>query len=282
MLSIIESHLGVLLGFAAGFFLLSTLLLLHAISLRISEQQRNQLLKQLEVLRKLLSGLQRHRGLSNGLLSGDTSLRQDLEATRQQLDALIRQAQALATSHEEAWNNLFDHWSRLRQGSGLQKENNLIQHHLIIRNSIFLLQDLATSQPLTSARHKSVFISCIWQEVIQAAEWAGQARALGTGIAAARKSNAEQRIRLRFLYQKIHELSGEAFHTLQQSRLDGRFKLTACQQAVEQLLTCIDQELLNKETPDITARIYFQQATQAIDQLFSLVDASLETLKSKG
>ncbi|MBS7724042.1 hypothetical protein I0E51_01165 [Pseudomonas lalucatii] len=74
-------------------------------------------IRQLALLRALIAGFQRHRGLSNGLLCGDASMGQDLGDTRRQLDQHIREAQALGGSHRDAWNGLIDHWSRLRQGA---------------------------------------------------------------------------------------------------------------------------------------------------------------------
>lgn len=267
-----------LLASAGVFFLLSLFLLLHQRRLRLSQQDFQQRLQQLTCLRTLITALQRHRGLSSGVLSGDQSLQADLDSTRRQLDTQIETAKSLMNSHQEAWGNLFDHWSRLREGRMQNLDNCLAQHHLIIRNSIFLLQDLASSLEMDET-HAEVALSCIWQEVIQAAEWAGQARALGTSMAAAQASSAEQRIRLRFLYQKIEELSNKAFSTLQTSPLGKRFNLAPCQASIHQLLQCIDQDLLNDEAPQISARVYFQQATQAIDRLFELVDANLEALE---
>lgn len=109
--------------------------------------------------------------------------------------------------------------------------------------------------------------------MVQAAEWAGQARALGTGIAAG-KNRAKQRVRLRFLYQKIKLLADTAFAILQpQSEL---FRLSQRERVIEDFLHCIEQELLGKEHPDIAATVYFQRATYAIDELLALVDAVLQ------
>ncbi|MFC6672854.1 nitrate- and nitrite sensing domain-containing protein [Marinobacterium aestuariivivens] len=116
---------------------------------------------------------------------------------------------------------------------------------------------------------------------MQTAEWAGQARALGTGIAASGRSCPEQRVRLRFLHQKIRQLSETAFQALQQNpgaETPG-FRLPQCQQAVQTFLQCLEQELLDQERPQIDARHYFQQATRAVDELLALVDAALDQLR---
>ncbi|WPC06300.1 nitrate- and nitrite sensing domain-containing protein [Pseudomonas benzenivorans] len=240
-------------------------------------------IRQLTLLRALIAGLQRHRGLSNGVLCGDAGMGQALAETRQQLDRHIREAQQLGGSHRDTWNGLIDHWSRLREGRIDDPANNLLQHHLIIRNSIFLMEDVACEVDLSEGRPTLGYLPCIWREVVQAAEWAGQARALGTGIAAAGKSSAEQRVRLRFLYQKIQLLAGTAFATLQRHAGEqpqgDLFRLPDRQRVIDDFLHCIEQELLGQAQPAIAAKAYFQRATQAIDELLALVDTALQQLQ---
>ncbi len=255
---------------------------------RLQRQRRRQIqlnIQQLTLLRALISGFQRHRGLSNGVLCGDTSLSQDLAVTRQGLDQHIRAAQALDGAHREAWNSLIDHWSRMREGRSSDPANNLAQHHLIIRNSIFLMEDVASDIDLSEGRAELGYLPCIWREVVQAAECAGQARALGTGIAAAGRSSAEQRVRMRFLYQKIELLAGTAFAILQRHASEHPqadvFRLQYREQVVADFLHCVKQELLGQEHPVIAAKTYFQRATQAIDELLALVDAALAQLQPR-
>ncbi|MFI8608193.1 nitrate- and nitrite sensing domain-containing protein [Pseudomonas sp. NPDC077649] len=267
--------LGLLLGLA--FFVLHRRLRRQRLQLR----QAN--IAQLALLRGLIGAFQRHRGLSNGVLCGDRSLSHDLAGTRQELDRLIRDVQALASNHADAWHGLIDHWSRLRDGHGGDAANNLLQHHLIIRNSIFLMEDVASEIDLGAGRAELGYLPCIWREVVQAAEWAGQARALGTGVAAAGHSSAEQRVRMRFLAQKIELLSGAAFATLRRHLAhypqDDTWRLGQCERMVEDFLRCLEQDLLGREQPVIAAKQYFQHATQAIDALLGLVDTALGQLQ---
>jgi hypothetical protein len=273
---------------ASAATLVMTSLLFYGLHRRLQRQknQHSQLnIQQLALLRALISGFQRHRGLSNGVLCGDASLSQDLAAARQGLDHHIRTAQALNSTHRDAWSSLIDHWSRMREGRSSDQANNLAQHHLIIRNSIFLMEDVANEIDLSEGRAELAYLPCIWREVIQAAEWAGQARALGTGIAAAGQSSAEQRVRMRFLYQKIELLAGAAFATLQRHATEhpqtNGLRLQHREQVVADFLRCIKQELLGEERPVIAAKAYFQQASQAIDELLALVDAALVQLQQR-
>jgi hypothetical protein len=268
---------------------LATLILLfYGLHRRLQRQKHQHIqlnIRQLALLRALISGFQRHRGLSNGVLCGDASLSQDLATARQGLDQHIRAAQEFDSSHRDAWNSLIDHWSRIREGRSSGRANNLVQHHLIIRNSIFLMEDVASEIDLTEGRAELGYLPCIWREVVQAAEWAGQARALGTGIAAAGQSSAEQRVRMRFLYQKIELLAGTAFATLHRHATDHPqadvFRLQHREQVVEDFLRCTKEELLDQEQPVIAAKTYFQRATQGIDELLALVDAALAQLQPR-
>lgn len=277
---------GLLLAAAAT--LIMTSLLFYSLHRRLQRQKRQHIqlnIQQLALLRALIAGLQRHRGLSNGVLCGDASLSQDLATARQGLDQHIHTAQALDSTHRDAWHSLIDHWSRMREGRSSDQANNLAQHHLIIRNSIFLMEDVASEIDLSEGRAELGYLPCIWREVIQAAEWAGQARALGTGIAATGQSSAEQRVRMRFLYQKIELLAGTAFATLQHHSDEhpqaNGFRLQHGQQVMADFLACIKQELLGQEKPLIAAKVYFQRATQAIDELLALVDAALAQLQHR-
>jgi len=268
--------------------LVTLILLFYGLHRRRQRQKRQHIqlnIRQLALLRALISGFQRHRGLSNGVLCGDASLSQDLATARQGLDQHIHVAQSFDSTHRAAWNSLIDHWSRLREGRSSDRANNLLQHHLIIRNSIFLMEDVASEIDLTEGRAELGYLPCIWREVVQAAEWAGQARALGTGIAAAGQSSAEQRVRMRFLYQKIELLADTAFATLQRHATDhpqtDAFRLPHRKQSVEDFLRCTKEELLDQEQPAIAAKTYFQRATQAIDELLALVDVALAQLQPR-
>lgn len=259
---------------------LALLLVFYLLSRRMKRQQRCAVewnIEQLALLRDLLADFQRHRGLSNGLLSGDQSMRDELNTTRQRLDEKAAQAERFGGGQINAWRALLGQWRQLSKIEGREPEVNLQKHHRIIRDTIFLIEDIATELDLSGGRDELQYLTCIWGEVVQAAEWSGQARALGTGIAASHQSSAVQRVRLRFLHQKIQELSETAFVTLKQG-FSGHDKLRQCEDAVESFLHCMEQELLNKECPVIDAQHYFNQATRAVNELLALLDTALGDL----
>ena len=277
-----QDHALLAAGLIGLSLLIATLYLLHW---RFHQQRRQLIranLRQLTLLRALVAGLQRHRGLSNGVLCGDRSLTEDLLSVRRGLDQQMGTVPSLPTTHRDGWDNLIDHWSRLREGNATSPVNNLQQHHHIIRNSLFLMEDIASEIDLSGGRPALGYLPCLWREVMQAAEWTGQARALGTGIAAAGESSAEQRVRLRFLCEKIQALSQTAFNTLRQHAnthpLPAGLHLDQSEQRVAEFLHCLEQELLGKEKPVIAAKVFFHCATLAIDELLGVVDVGLGEL----
>lgn len=256
---------------------------LHRRARRQSARTLQQNTDQLTLLRELLANLQRHRGLSAGLLSGDERLRPELDQARADIDRHFARAQTLTTRHADSWQGLIDHWSRLRLADSIDLANNLTQHNQIIRNSIYLIEDIALERDLSRGRPELSYLPWIWRDVIQAAEWAGQARAMGTGMAATGTSTPGQRVRMRFLHQKIETLSGEAFEALNARDMpDHKLAnlLSECQQRVQAFLRCIDQDLLDPAQPTIGAPAFFQQATLAVDALLARVDQALAHLSS--
>ncbi len=242
-------------------------------------------LQQLLLLRALTSDLQKHRGLTSAVLNGDASMTQDMENIRQRVNQHIATAESCKSTHKETWLGIIDHWSRMREGRSQDTENNLKQHNLIIRNCIFLMEDIACEVDLTQGKAELAYLTCIWREVIPAAEWVGQARALGASIAATGYSSPAQRVRLQFLYEKIEQLSGDAFHTLQ-SHLAAHpettgFQLQKQEVVMAEFLTCIKSELLSTASPGIDAKSYFKRATESIDALFALVDIALHQVQSQ-
>jgi len=270
-----------------------TLILLGCISILIYKHMRNtartkrhQTLQLLKSLRLLIADIQKHRGLSNGLLSGDTSLRHSLQHTR----SAIEQNTSSLQQHNvytylisnERWQGHVDHWQRLKEANEITAENNLQQHHAMIRNLIFLAEDISNESGITNLPEHT-YAHCIWREVMQTAEWAGQARALGTGMAAKASSTPQERIRMRFLCDKIQELSVIAFAILakqtEESTNTTTFDLSTANNAVSQLIFCIQDQLLNSNSPNISAKDYFNQATQTIDVLLDLVDKTLTDIE---
>ena len=259
--------------------------LLFALILALRKPWRNPArraegLAQLKGLRQLLEHLQQHRGLSTGYLGGDHSLIRKVEQARATIRSDLNNLDASGLAEHDRWVSLTDHWSRLEHTAlSLPVGDNLKQHNQLIANLLQLIEDIAARYQLLFVNHPGDGVGTLWRELLYTTEWLGQARALGTGIAAAGQSTGVERIRLSFLCERIQALSYVAHSKLQdQGRLQS---LQEASRTVGTLLSVIEGEFLSEAAPKLPATAYFDQATQAIGAQFAVVDEMLRMLQGR-
>ncbi|MDH2433978.1 nitrate- and nitrite sensing domain-containing protein [Pokkaliibacter sp. MBI-7] len=257
--------------------------LLSALAVWFWRQQRRQQQQELltgvrliQAMRTLLAHFQQHRGFSTGLLNGDLSLAGELEKLQGAIRRDIQELLAIDSwlTGNERWQGMADHWQRL-QGSyrQLEAEQNLLQHNRLITNLLYLMEDTGEWFGLTTlAQVDSEQMRRIWRDLLQAAENIGQARALGTGVAAAGRCSSVARIRLSYLRGRI-QLALES--SLQHVNASGDDRAQ-----VQAFLRLIDEQLL-VERVSISPKDYFQQATQVLERLYALFDQEMDGLRSR-
>ena len=228
----------------------------------------------MQVLRELLSHIQKHRGLSSGYLSGDHSVLVNIKsiqsAALRDIRAIERMAPVLES--DSRWQNITQHWARL--SAGFEKNtvsNNLEQHSRLIQGLLFLIEDTAERHQLYKLHHAEVDnLRFIWKELLGAAECIGQARAIGTGVATVGRCDSVARIRLRYLQQRIEQTSQQALVGLPHSEKH--------QHSIQDLLQCISDQLL-AEQPTISPDQYFLRCSEVIDGLYELYDRTIGYLR---
>lgn len=241
--------------------------------------QRGQGAQLLLGMRRLLEHLQQHRGLTTGYLRGDRSLAAGIEQARRAISDDLRQLDIASLASFDRWLAFDDHWSRLgRSALSLSVTANLEQHNRMLANLLPLIEDIAASRGLLFVEAPGDGTATIWRELLQTTEWLGQARALGTGIAAAGISSGVERIRLGFLCERIQAQSGEALATLTRSRQGASASLHHARETVNALIAIIEEEFMGERPQAISPSAYFDQATNAIGAQFRVVDEFLATL----
>lgn len=244
--------------------------------------RRSEGVQLLNGLRQLLEHLQQHRGLSTGYLRGDQSLKSKVDDTRASIRSDLRRLNETALCDHDRWVAFKDHWSRLEQSAlSLPVSDNVQQHNHLIANMLQLIEDIAAQNNLLYLTHPGDGISILWRELLYTTEWLGQARALGTGIAAAGQSSGVERIRLGFLCERIQTLSTIAHADLEGHSTSGLQSLKQAGQTVSTLLSIIENEFLSANKPNLPATDYFDQATRAISAQFAVVDEMLAALQKR-
>ncbi|WP_323814471.1 nitrate- and nitrite sensing domain-containing protein [Cellvibrio sp. NN19] len=220
----------------------------------------------IKLLRSLLTYVQQHRGLTTGFINGNHAARKDIEALDAKIKRIIAELEVAGSWMRDnvKWSSLVDHWSRLAViYLQADADKNFKQHNVFIVNLLYLIDDVADVHHLSKNTNDTD-----WRYLLSIAEYIGQARALGTGVAAKGECSSVLRIQLNHLRNKIA------------SSIDGSWP-DASRVEIQQLLSCIETQLVI-EKPSIQAGDYFQLATRCIDHVFEKFDHQIERLQYLG
>ncbi|MGX9416223.1 hypothetical protein ACWU4D_02615 [Vibrio sp. WJH972] len=243
--------------------LISIMIFIRYRNTKESSRRRKEGIKWLKQFRLLLALVQQHRGLSNGLICGDKELLHRLTPLSQSINQLRDQliVQGSWLSDNDRWSGIDSHWQRLSVNfETLSAKNNFDQHCKLITNILYLIDDVAEEYRLYEVKDKQEqSIRYLWQDLLVTAENIGQARALGTGVAAAGICTSVDRIRLSYLHQSITNV----------------VKHSSDKKAVVELLQVIEQKIII-DVPTVNAKSYFDSATVALESVLSEFDAILE------
>lgn len=235
---------------------------------RISKNRFIEGLIWLQKLRQILSLIQQHRGLSNGYVCGDHNLATRIHPLQSKinLQAMTLSKHGPWISQNPDWEAIQEHWQRLSTGfDKLNSSNNLAQHSKLISSILYLIDDCAEQHQLYEVKDQDQrSIRYLWQDLLVTAENVGQARAIGTGVAATGHCTSVNRIRLSYLHQAIENVS-------QQNQ-------DINNAALKELLDLLSQKII-VDNPSINANDYFDAATLALEEVLVRFDETLAELK---
>lgn len=241
-----------------------------------ARQEQTQGVLWLQAMRMLITHIQRHRGLSSGVLSGDQKLRPQLEEIQLQVSRDFDQISGVGDwiKAHSGWISITQHWARLAGNlPRLKVDRNMDQHNKLIKNILVLVDEIAIQHHLSS--HNG-FRSNIWHELLTLAELVGQVRAVGTVIAA----HADDEDRLVINSRKeLQALVQEILATLESQ---------ACRQGLDSellqdilnFLSFVDTCLIG-EGPMVTASSYYDAASKVVDLIFERFDEELSVVNRR-
>jgi hypothetical protein len=233
---------------------------------RLAERLFGEGVSFIKVLRSLLTMIQQHRGLTTGYINGNRASKADIDLLDNNIKRLMVEIPAISNWMVEnnKWSSLVDHWRRLSQAY-LQgdSENNFKQHNILIANLLYLIEDVADFHHLTKLGGGSMDTD--WRYLLSVAEYIGQARALGTGVAAKGECSSVLRIQLNHLHNKI------------KSSIDSSWSEKS-RKEIMQLLDCIETQLI-VSSPNIEPGDYFKLATRCIDHVLIQFDKQIDQLQ---
>jgi hypothetical protein len=261
------------------------LFVLVGIQLSISRKKHKEkvmaTLRMVAIIKRIIGLSQKHRGLTATYLQGNNSVAGELYEIRQNIEALINDANQFAlTTSEARWEAYLDHWRRLESTSmQLTPPESFKQHTSLIETLLYLLQDVAehiefaeTDQSLNEAHF-------LWREFPQLVEYIGQARAVGVATATKGESSQIDKVKLGYLCEKINLMSDTVFNKLNQmTKVSESDQLNQAKQACIQLVSLINEQLILPVKVSIANQEYFAIASHTMEQCNTLLDNELSAI----
>ncbi|KZY86205.1 hypothetical protein A3743_02680, partial [Oleiphilus sp. HI0072] len=238
-------------------------------------------LAQLNSLKSLLIQIQKHRGLTTGYLHGEKTLQADIKTVRADVNKLWA---SLVSNHpsltkDKLFEGISSHWQRLEtRALTIEANNNIDQHNRLITNLLYLIENQTEKNSLLVALSREAGLDVIWKELLDTIESIGQTRAIGMGIVSEGKSSALDRIKLKYLNDRVStqfESLNKVFLERKPGEkrviiLDDKHSTSAIKNAqtkISELQSFIETKLLNSSVDSRSGADFFQLASAAIAPL---------------
>lgn len=238
------------------------------------------------LLRRLLEHAQRHRGLCYGVMSGERILDGERWASEQQVREIFSEARQFefSLSWYDSWQRVLNDWQEIQrsQAEAASAETVLLLHNRMVGHLLDTIRAIAIPHDLVPLGALSAVPAGSWLELLEHTELVGQARAIGTGIAARRQNTAAQREELARLRQR---LSKQPYECLAYLDADPelspvvRQAVTDTERSLDLLLDLVDKLLAAAAGKSVHSAVYFRTATQVISGLLGLADLLLNRLE---
>lgn len=245
------------------------------------------------LLQAILRHVAQHRGMVNGYLSGEHSFEENILRKQQEIIHdfakidLYRQDYPQEMGHQDRWPTMKAHWQNLPSKvlNGRMTRDEAFASHTKLLNDIIGQIDYITTLHITDADYAIEHhhhITSLTSELAWLAEYSGQLRGLGTGIAANGNLSADQRRELIELHGMVR-MKQEAIQSntemvckeMPEIQKDLQLSL----QYTDSFLAEVDANFINSGVKVAVAPApFFDLATRAIDADFILSDSLTSSL----
>ncbi|MDP3873535.1 MAG: nitrate- and nitrite sensing domain-containing protein [Methyloversatilis sp.] len=232
------------------------------------------------VMLQLVRALQQHRGMSVAWLAGDAAFGAQMAARRQDIDRCIVALEHTARAEDEMpracvthndlmlfrfqWRELVDLIEQGKAGA----EQSIARHGLLVSRALEWLAGLG------EARVELGAAGCVDAGRVRnhigslpaLAEYLGQARAIGTGVAARGQCAPVARVRLMYLASRIESLLRQALAASDDSQA-----AIDADRSVGAMMSTLRRHLLGGAA-GLNAEAWFAGATRAIDGVYAWID----------
>ncbi|MDT8383394.1 MAG: nitrate- and nitrite sensing domain-containing protein [Gammaproteobacteria bacterium] len=257
-------------------------------------------LQAVKQLRQLLEALPQHRGMANALLQGDESFRPKLTSLQASIDQDMARTQALL-SVEAHWGvgprsqTLLDAWSTIKQQlSRFSAAESFGRHTALMTELLYLINDVADAAGLLLAADPNArLMDTAINTLPLVTETLGQARGMGTGVAARGRCSIEMRVKLRYLLantRRVAEQMGQDVRgalaqrdAVQEADFGTRagHALDQSQRTIQAFLSLLENDIIHERSVELAPSDFYTAGTEAIQHSFSLLDTLLGSLQHR-
>ena len=249
-------------------------------------------------LRGLLELFPKHRGMANAFLKGDDSFRLSLEKLQREVDTKLLSMRQLIAECGDCYEPrliqpIEQQWQSIKERVfSMPAQQSFALHTQLISLVIERMEDdsLELQAFAQNHGHLTSLIAMLTRELPQVVESIGQARGIGTGVAAQRSSTVANRINMKFLHghtlsiinnklvplrSTSHQYHGLEDHRMERQGREGQGMEEIIDRAVsaaQSFLNLLHSELIVTANPTVSPETFYQQGTAAIDAGFRLFD----------
>lgn len=242
-----------------------------------------------------LGGVQQHRGMTNTYLNGETSFKEKMVNQQSEIEKIMKTVNEVDIKYgadlqtTEKWRGIQDHWQDIYEKafSGLQPKESLELHTSLINKIISLISHIGdTSNLILDPELDSYYLmDSLVNKLPLLSENIGQARALGSGIAARKEIINDEKAQLIALSVHIKTSFDAANIGIDVAiRDNGNIKprleanLKEYSDSINGFLEIANIKLITANSIDVKPDEYFTAATEAITSIFLLYDTESKVM----
>lgn len=240
-------------------------------------------------IRSLVQHAQQHRGLSSTYLSGNISVKDQVIAKQGEIQKDMENVDSLDSKYgtllktSSKWNDIKSQYIELEKNIFNLPVNDAISKQTqLIGKLLDLNSDVADTSYLILQQesYKYYLADNIVYKLPRTTEYMGQARALGSSVAAKKSATKDERFKLLYLSQTMSIALGDSqrgMNIIYDNYAEGKKILdetyVKASNSSKKLVDTINSELLNSEEINIKSEDYYKSATDSIDDVYNLLNS---------
>jgi methyl-accepting chemotaxis protein len=269
--------------------------LLTELSANITATKQEQSgLSYISTVRQLYQNLPQHRGMTHAYRNGQSDFKNKIIAKRKVITADIAAIDTIDTllgkefKTTPLWNEIKQDWSTLQNNAFSEQPQHVFDAHTALISKLYQLIELISNQSglvLDPKLNTSFIIDSLVYKLPLVTETLGQARGLGSGVAASGRISLQERVKLGSLLAIINTNSTVTQHNLEITLVENPHLTQKLSNLISQRDVAMDnfsgsvtRELLLSDFVTIDSARLFSLGTTAIEANYQLYDTLIPTL----